>query len=348
MSDCTHELEDLLVEVFESLATDGPILPEHVARKLHGMVHLHRLCSHRYSSDFVGTSCLECGEARRSNQADSDELTPEEAETDVEVSAVLARPELVVEDAPAWIAIQKQNEHPELLIECDSDDDSDDDDGFVPRSDWASSQDHPEIVIELEGPPVQSAQPKIVIELEHEPSYMAALTAHPELVIEMDATPVTATETCDEVSHVNGDEEADDVAEMQSPSFLALPAIEEEDVETCSVASMMDALELAGKPLVHLPSVPQSSETLSMHSDDETVTSVDLDLENIQSLNNEYDEFFEFMNQQLEPEESPDEMPSPRAAYTPTHSRSSSDASDSEDDDHEPLLVHRQGQDLRF
>ncbi|KAF0698198.1 Aste57867_11183 [Aphanomyces stellatus] len=45
--ECRKELEDLILEVYENLQSDGVniLLPDDIARKIHGMVHLHRACS---------------------------------------------------------------------------------------------------------------------------------------------------------------------------------------------------------------------------------------------------------------------------------------------------------------
>ncbi|OQR97923.1 hypothetical protein ACHHYP_09452 [Achlya hypogyna] len=329
MSDCTHELEDLLLEVFESLeaAGDELVLPEYVARKLHGMVHLHRACSHRWSADnFVDTSCLECGEARSSNQeeatlASCDEVPMPEVKTEV----VLARPELVVEGVPAWISMTKQSEHPELVIECDDDDEVD----LDSRAEWPlpSGQEHPEIVIELEEP-ASTSHPEIVIALDS--VELPVPCEHPELIIELDTAP--ATETSDAT------EGNDHVEQMPSPSFVPLPVIVEEETDASSVVSTLDLLEPLGKPLMvpSVPVAPQSPETQSMHSDDETVTSIDLDLEHLQSLNNEYDEFFEFMNHELE-----SDVPSSSSSSAPQFDDESATSSDDDSDYNQPVHVLR-------
>ncbi|RHZ12855.1 hypothetical protein DYB31_006644, partial [Aphanomyces astaci] len=40
--ECRKELEDLILEVYENLQSDGVniLLPDEIARKIHGMVHL--------------------------------------------------------------------------------------------------------------------------------------------------------------------------------------------------------------------------------------------------------------------------------------------------------------------
>ncbi|CAK4650125.1 unnamed protein product [Aphanomyces euteiches] len=42
--ECRKELEDLILEVYENLQSDGVniLLPDDIARKIHGMVHLVR------------------------------------------------------------------------------------------------------------------------------------------------------------------------------------------------------------------------------------------------------------------------------------------------------------------
>ncbi|RQM27870.1 hypothetical protein B5M09_007199 [Aphanomyces astaci] len=60
--ECRKELEDLILEVYENLQSDGVniLLPDEIARKIHGMVHLHRACS--MSGDVAADgSLIACG-----------------------------------------------------------------------------------------------------------------------------------------------------------------------------------------------------------------------------------------------------------------------------------------------
>ncbi|OQS03167.1 hypothetical protein THRCLA_04526 [Thraustotheca clavata] len=312
MSDCTHELEELLLEVYESLETDGVdlLLPDHIARKLHGMVHLHRSCSQQYSMDFVDvTSCLDCGK----NQEEVEERHPE---------LVMERPELVVEGV--W-----RNEHPELVIEGEE--------NYTQETKWMpqSNNDRPELVIELEGTKEEAPE----VDNRHEPMCMVKEQEHPVLVIEEPTNEVD--EQCN--MHPVLEISAVDATSTLSPSFTPMPVIEEEDFETASIVSTLDLTEVADKAIVPMPVIPQSPESQSMQSDDETVTSIDFDFEQISSLNNEYDEFFEFMHQELEPETTSTRKPSascelPSTTISTRYSPGF-DSTDDESDDDEPLLI---------
>ncbi|KAH9115369.1 hypothetical protein AeMF1_010584 [Aphanomyces euteiches] len=60
--ECRKELEDLILEVYENLHSDGVniLLPDDIARKIHGMVHLHRACSKNGDVSEDG-SLIACG-----------------------------------------------------------------------------------------------------------------------------------------------------------------------------------------------------------------------------------------------------------------------------------------------